>query len=118
VEGPTFDTSLEGTGVPLLDAVVSRSGDGSRIFVKVVNTEPTRTVTTRIDLRGVDVDSQATWNLLTADSLQTRNGFATPDAIRPRREVIPAGSRFQLSLPPLSVSVIDLRVNRTGGAAR
>jgi alpha-N-arabinofuranosidase len=118
VEGPTFDTSREGTGVPVLDAVVSRSEDGSRIFVKVVNTQPTRAVTTRIDLRGVDVDSRATWHLLTADSLQTHNGFATPEAIRPRRETIPAGGSFQLSLPPLSVSVIDLRVNRTGGAAR
>jgi alpha-L-arabinofuranosidase len=114
VEGPTFDTSREGIGVPVLDAVVSRSKDGSQIHVKVVNTEPTSAVTTRIDLRGVDVDPQATWHLITADSLETRNGFATPDAIRPRREVIPAGGSLQVSLPPRSVSVISLRVNHSG----
>ncbi len=116
VEGPTFDASREGTRVPVLDAVVSRSEGGREIYVKVVNTGPTSAVTTRVDLRGVDVGPQATWHLITADSLETRNSFATPDAIRPRREVIPAGGSFQVSLPPRSVSVIILRVNRSGEA--
>jgi alpha-L-arabinofuranosidase len=113
VEGPTFDASREGTRVPALDAVVSRSKGGREIYVKVVVTDPTSAVTTRVDLRGVDVDPQATWHLITADSLETRNSFATPDAIRPRREVIPAGGSFQVSLPPHSVSVITLRVNHS-----
>jgi alpha-N-arabinofuranosidase len=110
VEGPTFDTSREGTGVPVLDAVVSRSADGSELYVKVVNTEPTSAVTTRIDLRGVDVEPEATWHVITSENLETRNSFATPDAIRPRRKVIPVGGSFQVSLPPRSVSVIVLRV--------
>ena len=117
VEGPTFDTSREGTGVPVLDAVVSRSADGSEIYVKVVNTDaderrhhPDRPARRRRRVR------KATWHVITADSLETHNSFATPDAIRPRREVIPAGGRFQVSLPPRSVSVIVLRVNRSGEA--
>jgi len=112
VEGPTFDTSREGTGVPVLDAVVSRSKGGSEIYIKVINTGPTSAVATRIDLRGVDVEENAIWHVITADSLETRNSFATPDAIRPRREAIPAGGSFQVSLPPQSVSVIVLRVSR------
>jgi alpha-N-arabinofuranosidase len=112
VEGPTFDTSREGTGVPVLDAVVSRSADGSEVYVKVVNTDPTSAVATTFELRGADVGPHATWHLLTADSLATRNSFATPDAIRPRRQVIPAGGSFQAPLPPRSVSVISLRVKR------
>jgi alpha-N-arabinofuranosidase len=112
VEGPTFDTSREGAGVPVLDAVVSRSADGSKLYVKVVNTAPTNAVATRIELRGVDVRAEADWHLLTAQSLETHNSFATPDAVRPRREAIRAGARFQVSLPPHSVSVIVLRVKR------
>lgn len=108
VEGPTFDTSREGTGVPVLDAVASRSGDGSRLYLKVVNTAPTSTVTTAIELRGVDVRPAAEWHVLTAPSLETRNSFETPDAVVPRRESLQAGRRFEVRLPPHSVSVIVL----------
>jgi alpha-N-arabinofuranosidase len=116
VEGPTFDSSKEGTGVPVLDAVASRSEDGAFIHLKLVNTDPASAVATTVDLRGVDVDTDAAWNLLNADSLETRNGFATPDAIRPLRRVVSAGGSFQLSLPPHSVSVVSLRVKRAGEA--
>ena len=108
--GPAFDTSREGTGVPVLDAVVSRSADGSELYIKVINTDPASPVTTRIDLRSVHVDPEATWHVITAGSLETHNSFATPDAIRPRREAIPAGDSFHVSLPPHSVSLIILRV--------
>jgi alpha-N-arabinofuranosidase len=112
VEGPTFDTSHEGTRVPVLDAVASRSADGSELYVKVVNTAPTSAVASRFEVRGVGVHREADWHLITAESLETHNSFATPDAIRPRREIIPVGDRFQLSLPPRSVSVIVMRVVR------
>jgi alpha-N-arabinofuranosidase len=109
IEGPTFDTSREGAGVPVLDAVVSRSADGSEVYVKVVNTEATSAVATRIEVHGVGVGPEADWHVLTAESLETHNSFATPDAVRPRREVIHAGGSFRVSLPPRSVSVIVLR---------
>jgi alpha-L-arabinofuranosidase len=114
VEGPTFDTSKEGTAVPVLDAVASRSADGPEIYVKAVNTSPTSAVDTEIDVRGVDVRPEAEWHVLTAPSLETHNSFKAPDAVRPRRDKLRAGRRFRLSLPPRSVSVIVLRV----GAAR
>jgi alpha-N-arabinofuranosidase len=113
VEGPTFDTTKEGTGVPVLDVVASRSADGSNVYLKVVNTSPQATIATAIEVRGADVDRTADWHVLTATSLETRNGFATPDAVAPRREVVPAGPRFEVSLPPHSVSVIVLRARAT-----
>ena len=111
VQGPTFDTSKEGAGVPVLDVVASRSADGSELYVKVVNTSPTAAMDTTIDLRGVDVRPEAEWHLLTAPAVATHNSFATPDAVRPRRDVVKAGRSFRLSLPPRSVSVIVLRVS-------
>jgi alpha-N-arabinofuranosidase len=110
VLGPTFDTSLEGKGVPVLDAVASRSKGGSELILKVVNTEPTRAVTTRIELRGVVVEADADWHLIWAESLDAHNSFATPDAVRPRREVVRAAGGLQVALPPHSVSVFVLRV--------
>jgi alpha-L-arabinofuranosidase len=111
VQGPVFDTSREGTGVPVLDAVASRSADGSSLYLKLVNTGP-RPVDTRIELRRVDVEADADWHVLAADTPQARNTFAEPDAVRPRREVVPASSGFEVSLPPHSVSVVVLRVKR------
>ena len=37
--GPTFDSTSEGRGVPVLDAVVSRSADRRTIVLKLVNTD-------------------------------------------------------------------------------
>jgi alpha-N-arabinofuranosidase len=109
VEGPTFDASREGTGVPVLDAVVSRSSGGSELYVKVVNTDLASAVTAGIEVRGVRVGPEATSHVITADRLEAYNRFAS-DAIRPRREAIRAGERFDVLLPPHSVSVIILRV--------
>ena len=109
VEGPVFDSSREGTGVPVLDAVASRSADRSAIYLKVVNTDPASAVGTRIELRGVEVEPAGVWHVITAENLQTYNSFATPDAVRPRGGPIAAGGRFEVSLPPRSVSVIVLR---------
>jgi len=115
VSGPTFDTSKEGTGVPVLDAVASRSADGSELYVKVVNTSPASAVDTEIDLRGVGVRPEGEWHVLTAPSVESHNSFGTPDVVRPRREVLKAGPRFRVTLPPRSVSVIVLHT-ASGGA--
>jgi alpha-N-arabinofuranosidase len=110
VEGPAFDTSREGRGVPVVDAVASRSADGAELYVKLVNTSSTHDLATSIELPGVAVEPDAIWHVLTAPSPESRNGFATPEAIRPRREVLRAGPRFHVSLPKHSVSVIVVRI--------
>jgi alpha-N-arabinofuranosidase len=112
VEGPTFDSSKEGTAVPVLDTVASRSADGSRLYIKAVNTAPAGALTTDVEVRGVAVAPEAEWHVLTAERLEAHNSFAAPHAVRPRREVVRAGGRFQLSLPPRSVSVLVLRLAR------
>src|SRR4030095_10897791 len=103
VEGPTFDTSKEGTGVPVLDVVASRSADGSALYLKMVNTAASRPRDTRSGRRGVAVQAAADWHLLAADSLDTHNSFGAPEAVRPRQEALTAASRLQVSLPPPSV---------------
>jgi alpha-N-arabinofuranosidase len=112
VDGPAFDSGREGLGVPYVDAVASRSGDGKRIYMKVVNTDPARTMETRVELRGVDVLPQAEWEVLAAHDLTTRNSFAAPEAIVPRRQRLTASERFSVRLPPSSISVITLETAR------
>jgi alpha-N-arabinofuranosidase len=109
VEGPTFDTSREGTRVPAIDATSSRSALGSELYLKLVNTSA-NAVATRVELRGAAVEPEADWHVLSADSLEVHNSFGTPDAISPRREKVKAGRDFSLVLPPYSVSVVVLSI--------
>jgi alpha-N-arabinofuranosidase len=110
VESPTFDSSREGSGVAYVDAVATRSADGREIYVKLVNTDLVDDLDARIDLRGVRIAPTAELEVLTADALETSNGFRTPDAIRPVRQMIPAGERFTLRLPKHSIAVLTLQV--------
>jgi alpha-L-arabinofuranosidase len=58
----------------------------------------------------VSVRPDAEWHVLTAPAVEAHNSFATPDAVRPRRESVKVGRSFRLSVPARSVSVIVLRV--------
>src|SRR5207247_5305604 len=99
-------------GPTVIDAVASRSADGERVFVKLVNTSPADAIDAGIELRGVEAASRADLAVLTAPDLEAKNGFATPNAVVPRRDTIPAGNRFHVLLPKHSVSVITLSVAR------
>jgi alpha-L-arabinofuranosidase len=108
VDGPTFSTSREGTQVPALDVVASRSADGRRIFLKAVNSELEQPLTVRINVRAAAVMPTAIAEHVVAESLTAVNGFATPDAVRIASRSIRAGNSFSLELPRHSVSVITL----------
>lgn len=112
VDGPTFSSSREGSDIPVLDVVVSRSADGRGIFVKAVNTDLERPVRARISVRGAHVASSAVVERVVADSLAAVNGFATPEAVRVTRGAVRAGNTFSLELPRHSVSVITLTIAR------
>jgi alpha-L-arabinofuranosidase len=112
VDSPVFDAAREGRDIPYLDVTASRSADGERVYLKIVNTDPARTIDTRVEVRGVAVASDASWKILTAPDLTTRNSFAVPDAVAPRDERLRAGGAFIVRLPPASVSVISLTVTR------
>jgi alpha-L-arabinofuranosidase len=62
-KGHAAGESLEVAGpvaaVPTIDAVVRRSADGKRIFIKAANTDPANAVDTRISLMGVAIASHA-----------------------------------------------------------
>jgi alpha-L-arabinofuranosidase len=112
LQGPGFDSSLEGKAVPAIDAVVSRSSDGKEIFIKAVNTDPANSVTTRVSLVGRQVSRQARMETLNSDSLATSNDFSHPDSVHVSARQIEAGQSFTVKLPEHSVSVITLEVER------
>ena len=110
VRSPTFNSTKEGTGVPYLDVVTSRSSDGKHIFVKAVNTNLTHSIQTSVTIKGVSrwargntFDRQ--WRFFNAS-----NSFTTPDAVKITNVNVSASANFQLTLPAHSVSVLTLAV--------
>jgi alpha-L-arabinofuranosidase len=108
VSSPTFASSIEGAGIPVLDVVTSRSADGQRLFVKAVNTSRDRALKTTVTVAGVSVGAEGTAHTLTADSLEAANSFRTPQAVTIRTASLHSGPRFTIDLPPHSVSVLSL----------
>lgn len=108
VKSPTFNTSREGADIPYLDATVSRTDDGKRIFIKAVNTCSTSPLVTTINLQGAVPTTRAEIKTITAPTLSASNDFTRPDAVSIQKRSIRAGSQFVLTLPKHSVSVITL----------
>jgi alpha-N-arabinofuranosidase len=111
VQGSTFDSGREGSSIPYLDVVVSRSSDGKQIYVKAVNTDLTNPLRTTIEIKGASIHRLAHLDTLAADSLEASNSFSKPDAVAIQRTDIQAGSHFTTELPKHSLSVITLEVN-------
>ncbi len=96
-------------GTPTVDAVATRSADGSRLFVKISNADRNSTVSTRIDLSGFMHSRSATFDLLHASDPKQRNTFANPLAVVPHEEVVECAAACLIKLPPDSVAVLTLQ---------
>jgi alpha-L-arabinofuranosidase len=111
VESPTFDSTREGTAIPYLDVVVSRSADGRQIFIKAVNTNFTQSLHTAIRITGARPHPQARMETVNGPSLTAANSFATPDTVAVHVNTVEAGESFAVEFPEHSVSVITLDVD-------
>ncbi|PYX40032.1 MAG: hypothetical protein DMG81_07660, partial [Acidobacteria bacterium] len=112
LQGPTFDSTIEGKAIPTIDTVASRSSDGRHIFIKAVNSDPESDAITKVSLTGVRVGRDAQIETLDGDELRTSNDFSHPDAVHVTTNKIGAGLSFTVTLPRHSVSVITLQVVR------
>ena len=112
LRGPTFDSTLEGKAIPTIDAVVSRTADGRRVFIKAVNTDPRRALPLEVLLAGVRAKQQAHIEILNGDGLTASNDFTHPDTVHITMNSLAAGPSFTVTLPEHSVSVVTLEVDR------
>jgi len=112
VESPTFNSTREGTNVPYLDAVASRSADGRNIYIKAVNTDQNNSLLTHVNLLGATVLPQAEMTIVNAPSLNSWNSFNDPDAVSITRSPVHAGRSFNVTLAKHSVSVITIKLQR------
>ena len=112
LQGPTFNSTLEGNAVPAIDAVVDRSTDGRQIFIKAVNTDSQNSITMEVSLTEASISKNAKIETLNSDSLTAANDFSHPDSVHVSVTPIKSGQSFSVALPEHSVSVITLEVAR------
>ena len=110
VQGPVFNTTRQGNDVPLLDAIATRSADGTKIFVKAVNKDRQNNLKLNLKIQGSNVGPQAELDTITAASTDQPNSFVTPNAVALRTSSVQAGDHFPVELPRDSVSVITLHI--------
>ncbi len=88
------------------------------VIVKIVNALPTQ-VSPTIELSGVARIHRATQILVQSNDLDAVNSFEAPQRVAPRESVFsPAGTKFDLSLPPYSFSVIRAGISRTSSVQK
>jgi alpha-N-arabinofuranosidase len=110
VKSPTFDTTLQGNGIPILDAIATRSPDGKSIYVKAVNNDLQHGLNLEIQVDGAALAQQAELDSITAPTSGTENTFASPAAVSIQSSSVKAGDHFVVELPSDSVSVLTLHL--------
>jgi alpha-N-arabinofuranosidase len=110
VQSPTFDSTLEGKDIPVLDAIATRSADGKNIFVKAVNTDLQHGLRLDLHIDGVVLAPEAELDSVTAVSVDKENTFANPNAVSIRISSVSAANDFAVELPAESVSILTLQV--------
>lgn len=97
-----------GITLPRLDAIAARGGDG-RLWMAVTNVDPSRPLEIDVALEGGAFRSAA-GETLTAARVDSVNSFDAPQTVAPRAlQTVVERGRLRATLPPKSVSVIELR---------
>lgn len=115
VSSDTFDAPAMGNmparaGVPYLDVTTTRSADGSRIYLSVVNRHPSAAITASIEIDGTtSIASTGTVHELNSGSYLNVNSWADPDVVAPTSAMLSGlGSSFSHEFPAHSFTIIEL----------
>jgi len=93
--------------LPQLDAVAARDTAG-KLWIAVTNIDPNRPAELVLDA-GMTASGGAHGQVLTADRVDSVNGFDAPDRVAPRPiSAERRGDRLVLSLPAKSIAVVSL----------
>ncbi len=103
VDSPEF-----APGVKAVDAVATRSADGTKLFLKMSNADRQHGVAAHIGIAAFSHTRDAQLDLLSIGSPGLRNSFRNPNAVTPSQKKVRCGETCDLSLPPDSVAVLTL----------
>jgi alpha-N-arabinofuranosidase len=96
--------------IPAINASASKAGDGS-ILLTLCHTDPTKSATLSVELRGAELSNVA-GRVLATDALNAHNTFDNAESVQPRElsnsEAKLEGNLLTVTLPPASVASISI----------
>ncbi len=96
-------------GLNSIDAIATRSSDGSRLFVKMSNAEKDRAISVAIDLAGFRYAPVVQASILNASQSSTNNTFTHSDAIKPLDRTLRCAGVCTVRLAAKSVAVLTFK---------
>jgi alpha-N-arabinofuranosidase len=120
VSSPTYNAPAMGnlpakTGVPFVDATVTKAKDGSKLYVSVLNRDPTNTQPTSFTIaNGGTIGTTATVYTVNAPTYLTGNSWAAPTAVAATTTTATVGASFSYTFPAHSYTL--LVINTTAAA--
>ncbi len=104
----TLDSPDLQPGTKTIDAIATRSADGTKLFLKASNADREKSTTLHLAIKSFPHTRTATLDLLHASPLTTRNSFSKPSAVIPTHATVPCAATCTVTLPPDSVAVLTL----------
>jgi alpha-L-arabinofuranosidase len=115
--GPTYTAPALGNlparaGVPMLDITATRSADGTKLYLSVVNRDPSAAQTSTINLSGAStIGSTASVTTVNSTGYLDQNTWQNPGLIQAATSTITGvGASFDHTFPAHSYSVITVTV--------
>jgi alpha-N-arabinofuranosidase len=95
-------------GVPAIDAVSTRSADGSKIFIKLSNADKTQPISTTVEVEQVRVRRSVELEVLKGSAGSRLNTFEQPDLIKPATKHMTCDRKCTVTVAPESILIMTL----------
>lgn len=103
------------SGVPVLDVTTTRSADGTKTYISVLNRDPAAAAATTINLSNAGIiTGTASVQTVNSPNYLDANSWQNPTLVQPVTTSITAGASFTYSFPAHSYTVITVT---TGASA-
>ena len=98
--------------VPYLDVLVTRSLDGAKLYISILNRDKDQAWAAPIVLNGLQsVSAAATVYVVTSQNYLDTNSFINPDFVTPQiSQINNVSMQFSYDAPPMSYTVLELDV--------
>jgi alpha-N-arabinofuranosidase len=108
-QAPTFDVPEEGwTGISYIDAVATRSANGRKLFVHLLNLHPSEALATHLHIEGSAVEPSAdVWQIAPQDFM-SRNNFEITNVDITHAPLDRVTTDFVYTLPAHSATTVEI----------